>query len=147
MARLTINLGLVAVTWSLLSCTAEAQTAAFDLTCTGSLRTLVPALVKDETKPYTTVYRIDLDAKKWCEADCHAQSDFVEVTPVDLVLEKRTVDTPREHEDTLNSISRETGDHFMHFESGIGPRRIALFWRGHCEKSAFTGFPHVDTKF
>ena len=120
---------------------------AFNLTCTGTERTLAPSLLKDENKPYTSIYRIDLDAQKWCSGTCKSQADIVRVSPIVIVLEEKAIDTPRQHENLLNQISRETGAHLSHAESGIGPEHLAIFWRGQCEKSPFTGFPKVETKF
>lgn len=119
----------------------------FNLNCSGVLRTLAPALLRDSTEAYSTTYRIDLGAKKWCEGECTTQRDFGSVTPVAIILEDRKTDTPREHEELRNRISRETGEHSVMAESGVGRMRIAMFWKGRCEKAPFTGFPSVATKF
>lgn len=135
---------------SIAAALAPAATAAdgqFNLSCSGTLRSIVPALLRDQTEPYTNVYRIDLAAGKWCSGDCTAQFDFVSVSPTALVLEDKNVDTPRQHDTLNNRISRETGAHSIVAESGIGHSRLAMFWKGQCEKAPFTGFPKPQTKF
>lgn len=124
-----------------------AQATKFDLTCTGTTRTLAPSALIDETKPYSTTYRIDLDALKWCSGDCGATWKVVEASPTAITLEGKSVDTPREHETLRNVVSRVTGEHSIAAESGIGSRRMAMFWKGQCERAEFSGFPTPTTKF
>lgn len=126
---------------------AFAQTTKFNLTCSGSLQTLAPAALIDKTETYSATYRIDLDAMKWCEADCGTTHPIVEATPTALTLQSKSVDTPRELDKLRNYISRETGRHSIAAEAGTGPSRMAMFWKGQCEPSEFTGFPTPVTKF
>jgi hypothetical protein len=126
---------------------AFAQTTKFNLACSGSLQSLAPAALIDKTEPYSATYRIDLDAMKWCEADCSTTHSIVEVTPTALTLQSKTVDTPRELDKLRNYISRETGRHSITAEAGTGASHMAMFWKGQCEASAFTGFPTPVTKF
>jgi hypothetical protein len=123
------------------------STDQFNLDCKGALRTLSPATLTDKTEPYTSTYRLDLAAKKWCEGECRAQHDIDKVTPVAIVLELKDTDTPREHEIIHNVISRESGEHHVMIDSGTGSMKIGMFWTGQCEKAPFTGFPAPQTKF
>lgn len=84
---------------------------------------------------------------KWCSGACEATWSVVEATPTSITLEGKSVDTPREHEKLRNVISRVTGEHSISAESGIGSRRMAIFWKGQCERAEFTGFPTPATKF
>lgn len=142
---------LLAATAAVIAITAPAsalaQSSQFNLTCTGTVQTLAPAALIDETKDYSAVYRIDLEALKWCEADCSTTHPIAEATPTALTLQSKSVDTPREYEKLRIYVSRETGRHSITAESGIGASRMAMFWKGTCEPSEFTGFPTPVTKF
>ncbi len=126
---------------------ASAQATKFNLACSGTVQTIAPAALIDQTKDYSAVYRIDLEAMKWCEADCTTTLPITEATPTALTLQSKSVDTPRELDKLRNYISRETGRHSITAEAGIGASRMAMFWKGQCEPSAFTGFPTPVTKF
>jgi predicted lipoprotein with Yx(FWY)xxD motif len=145
MKRTTV--GAVAIVALALSGGAQAAQSQFNLTCVGEMRTLMPALLLDETKAYTTTYRIDLDAMMWCSDACKATWKVVEATPTAITLEDKSIDTPREHEVLRNVISRTDGAHQSSADSGTGTRRIYISWKGQCEPSAFTGFPVPATKF
>lgn len=119
----------------------------FNLTCNGSERTLIPMALKDETKPYSHTYRIDLAAGKWCVDACRDQMDIISSTAVIIILEQQKVDTPREHVDILNQVSRETGAHLTVASSGFGRGVASTYGHGQCEKAEFTGFPKIETKF
>jgi hypothetical protein len=67
---------------------AAAAGGQFNLTCSGTLRTMVPSLLKDETKPYSSTYRIDLRTNKWCEGECKIQRDFVGKATADARVEQ-----------------------------------------------------------
>lgn len=125
----------------------HAQATKFNLTCSGTLQTLAPAALIDTTKDYSSTYRIDLDAMTWCEADCTTTHPIAEATPTALTLQSKSVDTPREFDKLRNYISRETGRHSITAESGVGASHMAMFWKGQCEPSDFTGFPTPVTKF
>lgn len=107
----------------------------------------MPSMLMDEAKPYSTTYRIDLDAMKWCADPCEATLAVIEATPTAITLESKSIDTPREHEVYRNVISRVSGAHNSSAESGIGSRRMAMFWKGQCERAEFSGFPTPTTKF
>lgn len=137
----------LAAALTLAATAASAQSTTFNLTCSGTTRTLAPSVLLDKTEPYSAVYRIDLDAMKWCSDACQTTWAVAEATPVAITLESKNVDTPREHETLRNTISRVSGEHNIAAESGIGSRRMALFWKGQCERGEFTGFPTPVTKF
>ena len=146
MNKKIFGLTLVAVL-TLGAATASAQATKFNLTCTGTQRTLMPSILMDEAKPYSTAYRIDLDAMKWCADACEATSNVAEATPTAITLEAKSVDTPREHEVYRNVISRVTGAHNSSIDSGVGSRRMSMFWNGQCERAEFSGFPTPAVKF
>lgn len=122
-----------------------AATAAFNLNCAGTLETI--SSLGKASRPYASVYRIDLAANKWCESDCKTQFNIAAVSPAQITLEKKTIDTPRQHETLNNFINRETGDHFVFAKSGVGASALVMNWKGKCTRSDFTGFPKITTQF
>lgn len=120
-------------------------TAAFNLNCAGTLETL--SILGSASKPYASVYRIDLTTNKWCEDDCKIQFDIAKVSPLQITLQEKNIDTPRQHESINSFIKRETGDQFVFAKSGVGASALAMTWKGKCIRSDFTGFPKVTTQF
>lgn len=120
----------------------------FNLVCTGTQKTM--SMAPDEIVSYTDVYRIDLDNKKWCEAECKAVHDIASVQPTVIVLAESKVDTPSERSMVLHSIDRETGAHsFTSTYSNPRYRLQSLLIRstGQCQRAPFSGFPKFETKF
>jgi hypothetical protein len=117
----------------------------FNLLCAGTLE--VTTLEGTTNEPYSRIYRMDLDAKKWCEDDCKALHDFVDVGPTQLKLASENVDTISERRLYSSLINRETGVQNVLHTSGRRANIMIMKWTGRCEKQAFTGFPKFDTKF
>lgn len=128
---------------------AASPSAQFDLMCSGTLTT-TSALTPRQAKPYSSHYRIDLAAKKWCEAECKVLHDVAAVQPAQLTLQSEEVDTLHERSSLMNIVDRETGAHkILASSSSTHDQRTAtiLHWEGSCEPGTFSGFPDLDTKF
>jgi hypothetical protein len=128
---------------------ASAQANQFNLVCSGTM-TSTSVIGADRVEPYSSTYRIDLAAQKWCEGDCKALHDISSVQPTQLTLEERKVDTLFERSLLVNFIDRETGAHIITSTSSSPRDRLStlnLRWDGRCEASAFSGFPNHPVKF
>lgn len=126
-------------------CAAQDQ---IKLRCTGTMTS--DSAAGNEVKPYETVYRIDLAAKRWCENACRAMHDIAEVHPVQITLDKEETDTPSEQSQSSNFINRETGRHTIFSTARyFGPVSLTVMvkWEGQCKAEPFDGFPEVQTKF
>ena len=119
----------------------------FNLVCDGQTQIVVPAILKDETKPYHKVYRVDLGKKTWCEADCPTIFNFADVSPTQLVFFDETIDAPSTYSKTREAVSRTDGTHSIFAQSGVGINGVTMSSKGQCEKAPFTGFPTPETKF
>lgn len=109
--------------------------AAFNLICTGTLRTGPVGLALPESagEPYTVTYRIDLASRTWCEADCAETEPLADVSETEL---------------TLRESYRPAGSHVIIvgrlagiFADTAIEGRIATLRSGRCEQAPFTGFP------
>lgn len=103
----------------------------------------------EESKPYETLFRIDLAEGKWCEDDCRAIFDIHAIQPTQITLSESSVDTPREQSFSSNFINRTTGRHLISAGSRYPSMGIivTLKYEGQCELEPFEGFPQVETKF
>lgn len=122
-----------------------AAATAFNLVCTGNLET--SSILGKETTKYSIIYRIDLDAGKWCDGECKAPEKIAEIQPAKFILQSSAGQTPPPVVRVTNVIDRETGTHNIFGSSGYGASAIVMHWSGVCEKADFTGFPTVETKF
>ena len=125
-----------------------AAAATFNLTCAGTVETTT--ILGTRTGPYSYTYRIDLDAQKWCNGDCEEINPIYSVQPDAIMLENVNTASPTEEERVVDIIDRKTGEHSLWSinKNLSNPRyTILMKHKGTCEKSAFTGFPNVKTKF
>lgn len=132
----------LALAMSLAATGASASTDQFNLACKGS----------SNGKPIEYGFRIDLAAKLWCELDCVAPRQIVEVGPDRIVLERSDrEDRGPTRGDTfsrtdLNQINRMDGAH-REYHSALSNIRgqVASSSRrersGTCETAPFTGLP------
>lgn len=120
---------------------AQPKGTAFNLECEGTRTT--KAALSEEAEHYTTVYRIDLAQKKWCEGDCKGLAEIYSVQPTFLTLEVSTGGAITSY----TRIDRETGAHEAGLSIGRGGNTVMSSWRGECRKADFGGFPSFETKF
>lgn len=114
-------------------CTLGAAPASnrFDLECADTVQT-----TGDPVAPYMAHYRIDLAAKKWCEAECRTVKSLAGVQASYITLEGEP------NSEFWHSIDREKGEDQIF--SSIGPTEHTS---GQCAKRPFSGFPTFKTKF
>lgn len=122
--------------------------AAFNLACTGTQST--DSILGKKSKPYETLYRLNLEKNEWCEGECKSIHKIEAVQPSEIVLEDTKVDSVSQRSIMRNSINRETGAHSL-TSSYSNPRirgsGIMMSYTGVCEKRDFSGFPALETKF
>lgn len=109
--------------------------AAFNLACAGTMRSgpLGLALPEGEGEPFTIVYRIDLDAGRWCSGECDATEPLAAVASGEIVLREQ-------HHPAGSSVVRfipGTG----RFTDTVIAGNTATLRSGTCEIAPFTGFP------
>jgi hypothetical protein len=109
--------------------------AAFNLICTGTLRTGPIGLALPEAggEPYTITYRIDLAGNLWCSDDCASLEPLVLVTDTELLLRESHVPTGGR----TTIVGRQIG---LFADTSIDGNTATLR-SGRCEQGAFTGFP------
>lgn len=122
-----------------------AAAATFDLICSG--QQVSTDMTGRHSEPYRTEYRIDLDAKKWCDGACTGLRDFASITPTELRLVDNNTDTPHMRSFFTDIIDRRTGTHTVLSSSGAGMATVLMESHGTCERAPFTGFPKPVTKF
>lgn len=109
--------------------------AAFNLICTGTLRTGPIGLAMPEAggEPYTITYRVDLASNLWCSDECASLEPIVLVTDTELLL--REAHVPSGGRTTI--VGRLVG---LFADTSIDGN-IATLRSGRCEQAPFTGFP------
>ena len=123
-----------------------AALAAFNLVCTGTMSANKTAPMPDE--PYKFVYRVDLDAEKWCDGECKATHKIASIQPTQITFEDSNEKDPVGGKSAIKSfVNRETGLHVVTSKSVNFGRSMLLIWKGSCERQEFTGFPKFVTKF
>lgn len=123
-----------------------AAVSAFNLTCTGTMHSFSRA-TGSVSKPYTAIYRIDLTRKIWCEGDCKGTAPIARVLPTSLFLRDEDGNSASDTQTDADWIDRETGEHHSLLETSLSGMTVRIRMEGHCERSAFTGFPKFKTKF
>jgi hypothetical protein len=123
----------------------------FDLVCTGTLHSIRVTLApQTPDSAYSSHYRIDLKAGKWCEGKCVAVRAIAEVQPGFLRLQEES----KERSLLGNpgsfraSIDRTTGDERMMDEDNdqlLG--KSLTTWHGKCEAAPFSGFQRSSRSF
>lgn len=109
--------------------------AAFNLACSGTMRSgpLGLALPESEGEPFTIVYRIDLDAGRWCSGACDEVESLASVAGGEIVLRDR-------HDPAGSSVVRFLPGS-RRFTDTVIEGNTATLRSGVCEPAAFTGFP------
>lgn len=125
---------------------AAVAVAAFNLVCTGTMER--HGYEEDAREPYSMTLRINLDAGRWCEADCASVMDIHGVTPTQITLQDSDEGSDAFHMRTLHFIDRVSGAHHMFINSeGRFSGPSVSRWEGHCEPAPFTGFPEQPARF
>jgi hypothetical protein len=123
-----------------------AALGAFNLVCTGTIT--IDGAPLSPNSDYSYTYRIDLDAEKWCEADCKTIHKIAAVQPAQITLTDSHDKDPVLGESKMKAfINRETGRHTVIANSVYLKRPMTMGWDGQCERLPFSGFPKFETKF
>ena len=119
---------------------------AFNLVCSGTMTT--NGTLPSPDRAYSYTYRIDLDAGKWCEEDCKTIYKIAAIQPAQITLDdSETTDPVLGRSKMQNFISRETGKQTITANSVYFGRASIVHWNGRCERTEFSGFPKIETKF
>ena len=120
----------------------------FNLLCAGTMTTL--GLSGKTVEPYSSIYRVDLSAKKWCQEECKNPLPIAEIRPTQLLLlsDNMSLDGIDNGKPIISiTIDRQTGDHSTLITIGRRGFQTMIQKKGHCERRPFTGFPTFKTEF
>lgn len=114
---------------------AVAAIAAFNLVCTGTLRTGPVGLAMPESggAPFAITYRVDLASNLWCSDECAAPERLALVTDTEYLLRE----DHRPSGSHVIIVGRQLGLFADTYING----NIATLRSGRCEQAPFTGFP------
>jgi hypothetical protein len=109
--------------------------AAFNLICSGTMRTgpVGLALPEQDGEPFTIIYRIDLDARRWCSDACE------ETEPLASVFEGQILLRDQHEPDGSNVVTIIPA--IGRFTDTMIQGSIATLRSGTCRPETFTGFP------
>ena len=109
--------------------------AAFNLICSGTLRSgpVGVALPEQEGEPFTIVYRIDLDARRWCSDACEAVEPLASIVEGHILL--------RDRHDPDGSDVVTIIPEWGRFTDTRIEGNTATLRSGTCVPQRFTGFP------
>lgn len=112
-----------------------AMAATFNLICSGnSVTTSAVPNSKAEISKFRTIYRVDLDQRRYCQDECERTRSFSIVTNNELVFQY--LDGPEGFFLDV-TVSREDGGYSVTIQSPSS----SGFKVGTCTKAPFTGFP------
>ena len=119
------------------------QNRNFDLSCTGSTRTINAVKETDETQTIIQYYRIDLDAMKYCSAMCPVLHPISTTTGSKVVFE-RPISNPRAGQSfTRHWFDGKSGRYFNLVSGDV----LSSMTEAVCTQGAFTGFPAARPKW
>jgi hypothetical protein len=127
---------------------AVAAVAAFNLVCSGT--TTKTDYNGSKSEAYTATYRVDTAARLWCLDDdnaCKSPEPLVDISPVSIKFVDATTDKPDQYFRYVDQVNRETGAHQSLIISGRDAQIRIVKKEGHCEPTAFSGFPKAVQKF
>lgn len=113
--------------------------AAFNLLCSGTMRTgpIGLALPEQDGEPFTIIYRIDLDARRWCSDSCE------EIEALDSVVEGQINLRDRHDPDSSSVVTIIPAS--GRFADTLIEGETATLRSGTCQPERFTGFPVSTT--
>lgn len=113
--------------------------AAFNLVCTGTYQHVpvasLPMPPPAGGTPFTIIYRVDLESRRYCADTCTTTEALASVT--DTMITFRLYPLGNEASGDVSSVNRETGMYTSVLIIGSG----AIVSQGTCERAPFTGFP------
>ena len=124
-----------------------AVAATFNLHCTGvHTQSQVKGPFQLETvkeEPFSVVYRIDLEAGRWCAGPCQATEPLAGLGDGQIAIERSDDSTDTLTMDSQTIVNRETGDYLSRFRfmaADLSSGTVDLK-KGHCAREPFSGFP------
>ena len=124
---------------------------AFNLVCTGSSVTLHERKPKSgdfrlekkrDLRPMSFVYRVDLDANRYCADACAETQPIASVTYGNIVFEDET--DGWSGQPTYRKVSRESGEYYGRRERVAPGGAEHVIMIGACKRAPFTGFPKQE---
>jgi hypothetical protein len=112
---------------------------AFNLVCTGSSVSVHGGGIHGQLRPMSVVFRIDLDANRFCSDACAETQPIASVTYGDVVLQDETDRVSGEA--IYRTVRRESGRYYADRRTGVGRKLKRVLMVGDCERAPFTGFP------
>lgn len=112
---------------------------AFNLVCTGSSVTTESGRLQLGPRPMSIVYRIDLDANRFCSHSCESTRPIGSVTYGDIVLQDEIARVGGEV--IYRKVSRESGSYYGSLETKVGRKVKSVIMVATCERAPFSGFP------
>ena len=114
-----------------------AMAATFNLVCSGTGFTVVGSgsNAKTTDNEFSTIYRVDLDSRRYCFDKCESTSQLEAVTDTELVFKYV------EESETFSSyvtVNRESGAYLSAIKMGA----MSSMRAGNCVPAPFTGFPN-----
>jgi hypothetical protein len=108
---------------------------AFNLICSGTMRTgpIGLALPEQDGEPFTIVYRIDVDGRRWCSDDCGDVEQMDSIVGGQIVL--------RDQHDSDGSDVITIFPAARRFTDTEIAGNTATLRSGTCDAGPFTGFP------
>jgi hypothetical protein len=107
---------------------------AFNLICTGSSMSSKAGL-----RPMSLVYRIDLEANRFCVGECAFTLPIASVSYGEIILQDEVAKVGGAR--IYRSISRESGAYFASTGTPAARKNDWVILTGNCEKAEFGGFP------
>ena len=109
--------------------------AAFDLVCSGTLRSgpVGLALPEQGGEPFTITYRIDLDARRWCSDACETVEPLASIVEGQILLRER-------HDPTGSNVVTIFPAQGRFTDTTV-EGNTATLRSGSCQPEPFTGFP------
>lgn len=115
--------------------------AAFNLECSGDLTTGSEGAPETRTTlPLSTfVYRIDLEAKRWCAGDCATTEKIADIQDTLIFFAYEPYGEPG----VWTYVNRESGEYvsLTKWKSKPGVKDFYVYTSAHCQRAVFTGFP------
>jgi hypothetical protein len=121
--------------------------ATFNLSCTGLIESESVENGK-KVEPFSTIFRIDLASKRWCERECTSTHSIARFDDVSITLQLDNSGAALPH--TYNRLSYIRGTptgHYSEFRTSFPDGKHAYFFtrEARCTEGQFTGFGKVPT--
>jgi hypothetical protein len=121
--------------------------ATFNLNCTGLIESQTVESGK-KVEPFSTIFRIDLVSKKWCEGACTSANDIDHFDDVGITLKSTSTGSGLPHSYTRMSYVRGgPAGHYSEYRTSFPDRQHAYFYRREAQRTEgpFSGIRNLPT--